>query len=183
MASWVGPRFSVPVEAGGGKSVSARGKRTSLQSRAVCAPEGPWPACQRCARKRGFASLPARKAGREHAHEGKYPPAKPGALRSGPLKGAQFATFYDVRKSTLVAGLSITLWGALHRRCVTRLYAKSMGALPRFGLLHESEPRGRVPREMSNIYCHPGKAGGLSLTLGPRLGPVRRLVKFSLLFQ
>ena len=35
-----------------------------------------------------------------------------------------------------------------------------MGALPRFGLLHESEPRARVPREMSNIYCHPGKAGG-----------------------
>jgi len=41
-----------------------------------------------------------------------------------------------------------------------------MGALPRVGFLDESEQRARIPLEMSNFYCHPGKAGGSPMILG-----------------
>jgi hypothetical protein len=34
-----------------------------------------------------------------------------------------------------------------------------MGALPRVDFLHESELPPRIPPEMSNFYCHSGKAG------------------------
>src|SRR5271165_4052095 len=35
-----------------------------------------------------------------------------------------------------------------------------MGALPSAALLRASDMRARIPREMSNCYCLPGKAGG-----------------------
>ena len=41
-----------------------------------------------------------------------------------------------------------------------------MGALPSAALLLASDMRARIPPEMSNYYCHPGKAGGSPWTLG-----------------
>jgi hypothetical protein len=40
-----------------------------------------------------------------------------------------------------------------------------MGALQSAVLHPESEMRARIPPEMSNYYCHPGKAGGSPLDL------------------
>ncbi len=41
-----------------------------------------------------------------------------------------------------------------------------MGALPSAALHPESGMRARIPPEMSNYYCHPGKAGGSPLGFG-----------------
>ena len=38
-----------------------------------------------------------------------------------------------------------------------------MGAPPSAALHPESDIRARIPPEMSNYYCHPGKAGGSPL--------------------
>jgi len=38
-----------------------------------------------------------------------------------------------------------------------------MGALQSAALHPESDMRARIPPEMSNYYCHPGKAGGSPL--------------------
>ncbi len=38
-----------------------------------------------------------------------------------------------------------------------------MGALPSAALHPESGMRARIPPEMSNYYCHPGKTGGCPL--------------------
>ena len=40
-----------------------------------------------------------------------------------------------------------------------------MGALPSAALCPQSDMRARTPPEMSNYYCHPGKAGDLLRTL------------------
>jgi hypothetical protein len=34
-----------------------------------------------------------------------------------------------------------------------------MGARPTVDFPYESEEQARIPPEMSNFYCHPGKAG------------------------
>jgi hypothetical protein len=48
-----------------------------------------------------------------------------------------------------------------------------MGALPMVDFFHDREPRARIPPEMSNFYCHPGKAGGSPMILAIRQGALR----------
>ena len=51
----------------------------------------------------------------------KYPPAKPGALELGPLKGADSPTVADVPRMHTPIGhlIMIMLWGSLHRQSRT----------------------------------------------------------------
>jgi len=48
-----------------------------------------------------------------------------------------------------------------------------MGALPSAALRPESDMRARIPPEMSNYYCHPGKAGGTLIPLDVKGQPLR----------
>ena len=54
------------------------------------------------------------------------------------------------------------------RLASNRPCAESMGARPTVDFPHASEERARIPQEMSNFYCHPGKAGGSPMILDPR---------------
>ena len=47
--------------------------------------------------------------------------------------------------------------------------AEPMGAPPSAALHPESDIRARIPPEMSNYYCHPGKAGGSPLDFSVRM--------------
>jgi len=88
-------------------------------------------------------------------------PGKAGGFKiGGPSKGPRFPTFDDVPEYTLVARHFITLSALLHRSEGTGPYAQSMGAPPRVDFLRDRDPRARIPPEMSNFYCRPGKAGG-----------------------
>ena len=51
------------------------------------------------------------------------------------------------------------------RLASNRPCAESMGARPTVDFPHASEERARIPQEMSNFYCHPGKAGGSPMIL------------------
>jgi len=93
-------------------------------------------------------------------------PGKAGGFKiGGPSKGPRFPTFDDVPEYTLVARHFITLSALLHRSEGTGPYAQSMGAPPRVDFLRDRDPRARIPPEMSNFYCRPGKAGGSPMIL------------------
>ena len=97
----------------------------------------------------------------------KYPPAKPGALRLGPLKGAHFPTFDDVpriqarylhRDGTLDRAVGIVAPTARNPTS-----AESIGAPPSVGLLNDSELRRAYRRKCQTSTATPAKPGDLPI--------------------
>jgi hypothetical protein len=101
----------------------------------------------------------------------KYPPAEPGALRFEPLKAAIAAsrvTLVVLTHRKCTASKTACLSPSPHETSIARLAFRVRGSAPsrlasnRVG--HQS-PQASPLLEMSNCYCHPGRAGGTPIAL------------------
>src|SRR5271157_77846 len=94
----------------------------------------------------------------------KYPPAKPGALGFEPLKAAcRPLTLAPVPHSETHATKEyLTLKVPVRRNALspTPIERRGQGCRVSFFLPSKSSRVHRLLSEMSNCYCHPGKAGG-----------------------
>src|SRR5271157_1969734 len=102
--------------------------------------------------------------------KGKYPPAKPGALGFEPLKAAcRPLTLAPVPHSETHATKEyLTLKVPVRRNALspTPIERRGQGCRVSFFLPSKSSRVHRLLSEMSNCYCHPGKAGGTPKILG-----------------
>ena len=98
------------------------------------------------------------------SRSGKYPPAKPGALDLGPLKGADSRTFTDApRMHTLHRTLDHAV-GIAFTVSQERVAAE-YGRAARIDFCHEKRSRRAYCRSCQTSTATPAEPGGLPLTL------------------